>query len=219
VISWRAGAVALVLPVLVGCGGADVSRSADAETEAIAEAETAVIAEVDAAPAADAGTEAEIVADADVSSDAAGALPPINSGTKICITNNSSLEVTTKFTLAKNSDGNKTLSRGDSACGQGQQNSGNDVEVELRLPIRHSYRIDGNRPLLPGPPIGRISQLYNYYCTSDSGVERGETRSWDDGVVKISLTTTEATGLTYAEFNATVEDSANPSESNKQTRC
>lgn len=147
----------------------------------------------------------------------AGGLPPVGLPTRVCITNNSSLAATLNFTVFKTSDGDKTLARGETGCGQGQRFPGNDIEVEVRLPIRHSYRVDGNKPLA-GPPVGRLSQLYNYYCTPDESLDRNTTRVWDDGVVKFTLKQ-GADNNDVWNIDAIIEDSTNPSADGKQTRC
>ena len=194
---------------LAGCGlgedGGERQASGDRRTILVmAEGE-----EVDGADAAPDESETE--------PEPMGGLPPVGLPTRVCVTNNSSLAATLNFTVFKKSDGDKTLARGESGCGQGQQLPGNDIEVQVRLPIRHSYRVDGNKPLA-GPPVGRLSQLYNYYCTPDESLDRNTTRVWDDGVVKFTLKRGPDSNDVW-NIDAILEDSTNPSADGKQTRC
>ena len=200
---------------IAGCGlggGGDETQASSDRTRVV------VLAEGEEVDTADATAEPEPVdADAAAEPEPAGGLPPVGLPTRVCITNNSSLAATLNFTVFKTSDGDKTLARGETGCGQGQQFPGNDIEVEVRLPIRHSYRVDGNKPLA-GPPVGRLSQLYNYYCTPDESLARNTTRVWDDGVVKFTLKQ-GADSEDVWNIDAIIDDSTNPSADGKQTRC
>lgn len=216
---------------LAGCGlgeeGDETQASSDrrsilvlAEGEQVEGADTETEPETEPEPESDDTApepETEPDPETDTEPESAGGLPPVGLPTRVCITNNSSLAATLNFTIFKKSDGDKTLARGESGCGQGQQLPGNDIEVQVRLPIRHSYRVDGNKPLA-GPPVGRLSQLYNYYCTPDQGIEKNTTRVWDDGVVKFTLKRGPDSNDVW-NIDAVLEDSTNPSADGKQTRC
>lgn len=210
---------------LAGCGlgeeGDETQASSDRRSILVlAEGEQVEGADTETEPETEPEPESDDTApepETDTEPESAGGLPPVGLPTRVCITNNSSLTATLNFTVFKKSDGDKTLARGESGCGQGQQLPGNDIEVQVRLPIRHSYRVDGNKPLA-GPPVGRLSQLYNYYCTPDQGIEKNTTRVWDDGVVKFTLKRGPDSNDVW-NIDAVLEDSTNPSADGKQTRC
>ena len=211
---------------LAGCGlgedGGERQASGDRRTILVMaegeEVDGADAAPDETAPEPETAAEPEPAPDeTETEPEPTGGLPPVGLPTRVCVTNNSSLAATLNFTVFKKSDGDKTLARGESGCGQGQQLPGNDIEVQVRLPIRHSYRVDGNKPLA-GPPVGRLSQLYNYYCTPDESLDRNTTRVWDDGVVKFTLKRGPDSNDVW-NIDAILEDSTNPSADGKQTRC
>jgi hypothetical protein len=151
-----------------------------------------------------------------------------NRGTRICFTNNSSLKIFTKFTKYDRADQEFILQKGDDdLCGEGAFTLGDDVVAVAEGSTWRSgasniqqYYFEGTNPWLGAPSVtvytpysGRLdpSKLSKVgdLCFSNSGWDENETRTWDDGVLKLAVKRSgDSSG--FKEFKVTFTDTDRP---------
>ena len=124
-------------------------------------------------------------------------------GTRICIENNFADGVNVTYTV-KDSDASRKdpfyyegdMPKDTESCAEGYSSSPhNDVEGNLVIPGQPlPFRFAGSNYLVLEPKVWLSQRRANgdiYLCTHNSSVDGfdiGETRQWDNGIVRISLT-------------------------------
>jgi len=219
--------VAAAMTLLVaGCGGSDTARSA-AEEE-LASDEVVVVDDAEAGyGSADADNGADAAADASAEPSAEEAGPanlaeaitaPLTRGVKICIDNYSSSQIYAEFSVASVADGPTYLGKGDYVCGHGNTTVDSDVTAKLGPSNRvQPYFIQGDNPWIGAPyftlytPVTKIKADLKLgdLCFSNSGFSEGETREWDDGIVKINVLR-KNDSPNFKEFRMRIYDSERP---------
>ncbi|MBU6278818.1 MAG: hypothetical protein KGN78_06190, partial [Actinomycetales bacterium] len=116
-------------------------------------------------------------------------------GTRICIENNFADGVNVTYTL-KDSDASRKdpfyyegdMPKDTESCAIGKSAAGDDVTGKLIIPGQATYyKVSGYNPLI-SKPLAVLQQGEGGYCTDDSGFDVGDTRLWDNGTVRISIT-------------------------------
>ena len=219
-----AGVVVTMAALLSSCGS-DSARSA-AEEELPAD-EVVVI---DDAGDSDSDTADTDSGDADAaetrptSSDpknlAETIVQSVNRGVRICLENNSSKKIYGYFTVYDRSDQEFDMAKGDDLCGEGATTLDSDVKAEVngRSSRIQQYIIEGHNPWLGKPFV----TLYTPYsgrwpgylkvgdlCMSNSGWGENETRTWDDGVLKVAVTR-KNDSKNFKEFVVGFSDTTSP---------
>ena len=172
----------------------------------------------------DADTDADSSDAAEPSSDpknlAEAIVQSVNRGVRICLENNSSQKIYGYFTVYDRSDQEFDMAKGDDLCGEGATTLDSDVKAEVvgKSSRIQQYIIEGHNPWLGKPFV----TLYTPYsgkwpgylkvgdlCMSDSGWSENETRTWDDGVLKVAVTR-KNDSKNFKEFVVGFSDTTSP---------
>ena len=132
------------------------------------------------------------------SSTDAGPRLAANLGTRICILNSWTDQVSITYTRKDTSTGEGNLPPGSQSCAEGTLFNGTDVGGDLILPDPElPFEVLATNPWF-GAPSAWIQQresrdpsqgewFSTHNCTDRSGMDVGETRLWDNGKVRISI--------------------------------
>ena len=144
----------------------------------------------------------------------------VNRGVRICLENNSSKKIYGYFTVYDRSDQEFDMAKGDDLCGEGATTFDSDVKAEVvgKSSRIQQYVIEGHNPWLGKPFV----TLYTPYsgrwpgylkvgdlCMSNSGWGENETRTWDDGVLKVAVTR-KIDSKNFKEFVVGFSDTTSP---------
>jgi hypothetical protein len=148
-----------------------------------------------------------------------------NRGVRICFTNNSSLKIFTKFATYDRADQEFILQKGDDAlCGEGAKTLGDDVVAVAEGNTWRSgasniqqYHFEGTNPWIGAPSVTVYTPYSGKWnmskvgdlCFSNSGWDENESRTWDDGVLKLAVQRVgDSSG--FKEFKVTFTDTEQP---------
>jgi hypothetical protein len=131
------------------------------------------------------------------SSTDAGPRLAANLGTRICIVNSWTESVNVTYGQKDTSTREGDIPAGSQSCAEGTKFNGTDVSGELALPDPAlPFAFGATNPWV-GEPSAWILQredpstggYYTYHlCTSESGMDVGATRIWDNGTERITIT-------------------------------
>ena len=228
--------------VVSACGGDSARSAAEEELPAdeVVVVDAADEADTDAEPT-DSGEDAADTTDTDTDADAADAtdaaetrpassdpknlaeaiVQSVNRGVRICLENNSSKIIYGAFTVYDRADQEFNMAKGDDLCGEGATTLDSDVEAQVDSRSTRQYIMEGHNPWLGKPFV----TLYTPYsgkwpgylkignlCVSNSGWDENETRTWDDGVLKLAVTRKNDSN-SFKEFVVRLSDTTNPGSS------
>lgn len=191
---------------------ADLPDAEDSDTTTESDTDTATDSDTDSSDAADTSSDPKNLAEAIVQS--------VNRGVRICLENNSSKKIYGYFTVYDRSDQEFDMAKGDDLCGEGATTFDSDVKAEVvgKSSRIQQYVIEGHNPWLGKPFV----TLYTPYsgkwpgylkvgdlCMSDSGWSENETRTWDDGVLKVAVTR-KNDSKNFKEFVVGFSDTTSP---------
>ena len=197
--------------------GASDSESTDADPtdsgDDAADTTDTDAADTDSSDAAEPSSDPKNLAEAIVQS--------VNRGVRICIENNSSKIIYGAFTVYNRADQEFNMAKGDDLCGEGATTFDSDVKAEVDSRSTRQYIMEGHNPWLGKPFV----TLYTPYsgkwpgylkignlCVSNSGWDETETRTWDDGVLKLAVTRKNDSN-NFKEFVVRLSDTTNPGSS------
>lgn len=122
-----------------------------------------------------------------------------NLGTRICVINSWTDTINVTYPTKDTSTGEGDLQPGAQSCAEGTRFNGTDVGGEIMLPSPAlPFEVGATNPWFGAPSAwikqreGRDPNEYAWFnthlCTDKSGMDVGESRSWDNGTERITIT-------------------------------
>ena len=140
-----------------------------------------------------------------------------NLGTRVCVLNQSSQTPTVTFTQ-RDTGTDGPVAPGSQACGEGTMGGGKyDVQgrIDFSAPLK-SMTLWGNNPWIGAPGAG-VRQDGGNSCAGYEGMDVNEARTWDDGVLR--YTVTRLSDGQWKEFTITITNTKQPSADGQPATC